>query len=145
MPKGIWNKPRPTPLERFWTKFVRVPSGCWEWQGWRDRDGYGQIRINRRGVVAHRFAYETLVGPIPDGLQIDHLCRNTSCVNPAHLEVVTCRENLMRGNTIQRENAMKTHCKRGHEFNDENTYRYPDGNRRGCRTCIKMHAEKRAV
>ena len=144
MPKGIWNRPRPTPLERFWTKFQKMPSGCWEWQGYRDRDGYGQFNVYRRQrMQAHRYSYEMIVGPIPDGLQIDHLCRNTSCVNPAHLEPVTCQVNLLRGETFQAKNAVKTHCPRGHEYTEDNTYRAKNGSR-SCRACIKMYPKWRA-
>jgi hypothetical protein len=84
---------------------------CWEWRGWRDRHGYGRIDVKRVSRLAHRIAYEILIGPIPDGLELDHLCRNTSCVNPAHLEPVTHRENMGRGTF-----ATKTHCPAGHLY-----------------------------
>lgn len=89
--------------KRFTSKICVMPNGCWEWRGTHDKDGYGHFRIGSRTngslrmVLAHRFAYETLVGPIPEGLQLDHLCRNTPCVNPLHLEVVTLQENIRRG------------------------------------------------
>ena len=85
--------------------------------------------------LAHRMIYELLVGPIPDGLEIDHLCRNRGCVNPGHMEPVTHRENLMRGDTVAAANPAKTHCIRGHPYDDENTYRY--GSHRYCRACNK--------
>jgi hypothetical protein len=93
--------------------------------------GYGGFRdAKSRMVPAHRWAYETIVGSIPEGLELDHLCRNPSCVNPGHLEPVPHRENLARGIG----NGSKTHCPKGHAYSPENTYTGPNGNR-GCRTC----------
>ena len=80
---------------RFWS-YVEKTDGCWEWTGAKDGDGYGHLTIAGRVVGAHRFAYELLVGPIPEGLEIDHLCRNRACVKPADLEPVTRAENLRR-------------------------------------------------
>src|SRR6266496_2265386 len=90
-------------VTRFWAKVDRSGGSraCWLWTGKTGRDGYGRIGLGGRGALvrvrAHRFAYELLIGPIPDGLQIDHLCRVRHCVNPAHLEPVTQRENILRG------------------------------------------------
>lgn len=109
------------------------PEGCWEWLASRS-DGYGRVTWQGRQRPAHRVVYELLVGPIPAGLQIDHLCRNRGCVNPAHLEPVTQRENLMRGETIPARHAAQTHCGRGHIFDEANTYVRKDG-RRSCRAC----------
>jgi hypothetical protein len=86
---------------------------------------------------AHRAVYEMEVGPIADGLEIDHLCRNRGCVNPAHLEPVTHKENVLRGATVPGLNAVKTHCLRGHEFDEENTRHIARNGRRVCRACMR--------
>lgn len=123
-----------TPVgDRFWDK-VEPTGFCWNWIASRDSSGYGQIGIDGRPVKAHRVAYELLVGPILAGLVIDHLCRNKSCVNPDHLEPVTQKIN------VRRASAVKTHCLRGHEYTEENTYL--QGERRSCLTCRRA-AERR--
>lgn len=85
-----------TPSERFWRKVLKTDT-CWLWLGAIQSGGYGNIRINKKSVKSHRFAYEELVGEIPKGMVIDHLCRNRRCVNPSHMEVVTFEENVKRG------------------------------------------------
>lgn len=98
--------------ERFERLYEPEPnSGCWLWKG-ATACGYGYFRHR----PAHRFAYELYRGPIPEGLQLDHLCRVRSCVNPSHLEAVTQGVNLHRGETIAARNAAKTHCPKGHEY-----------------------------
>ena len=115
----LWN--------RFMAKVLVDPSGCWLWQAHKLK-GYGTFHAGTRGMVyAHRYAYERLVGPIPGGLTIDHLCRVPACVNPAHLEPVTQSENRKRV-------PLKTHCPHGHPYSGDNVLRKKDGSR-ACRTC----------
>jgi hypothetical protein len=146
MPKGYpTRKPIPVPL-KLWPKVnmagpwhTGLGSSCWEWTGYTDSNGYGRLKLGGRISVSratHRIAYELLVGPIAEGLELDHLCRNRRCCNPLHLEPVTHRENMRRSDGIVGRKARQTHCKRGHEFTDQNTYRRPDGCR-VCRTCAR--------
>lgn len=143
--RGLWiNVPA---AERFW-RYVEKgtdPADCWVWRGLVGRWGYGRFYPSSdHGVMAHRFSYESVNGPIPDGLTLDHLCRITSCVNPAHLEPVTVAENLARGDAPPARNARKTRCLRGHEFTSENTYRSGRGRHRSCRTCkLTVHQAKK--
>lgn len=108
-------------------------NGCWEWTGALYSGGYGQATINRTGYTAHRVAYEVFKGSIPEGLVLDHLCRNRCCINPDHLDPVTNRENLMRGVGVTARAATVTRCPSGHEYTGDNTY-YKRG-WRYCRTC----------
>lgn len=142
---GSTDDPRPSAEERFWSFVEKNPdTGCWEWTGNKARGGYARFRsTGGPNVMAHRWSYEHYVGPIPEGLQIDHLCRVRNCVNPEHLEPVTCRENLLRGDTFQARNARKTHCKRGHPFDEANTYVMPTG--RECRACRGVRKREHAA
>src|SRR5258708_34607854 len=112
--------------EKFEEKYHPEPnSGCWIWIAALSSAGYGNMWNGKNNVVAHRFAYETYRGLIPEGLDADHLCRTPCCVNPDHIEPVTRRENLKRGIGIARQRARaltKTHCLRGHDLTEENTY-----------------------
>jgi hypothetical protein len=124
---------------RFWASVKKMPNGCWEWQGYVDPAGYGQIFLGKNiphisvNEFVHRYAYELLKGPIPEGLTIDHLCRNRRCVCPDHLEAVTFHENLFRGDNIAVVYSRRTHCKHGHEYTPENTRIYREHRR--CKKC----------
>jgi len=141
---------RASTLARFWSKVN--PCGpahptlgeCWLWAVPTRPDGYGQFSIGRSTAYAHRFAYEAAVGPIPPGMELDHLCRVRHCVNPAHLEPVTPRENVMRGQTPAAKNAAKTRCPAGHEYTAENTIVFR--RERSCRACVNgRKRERRAL
>jgi hypothetical protein len=131
---GVKRKSNGGWIARFWSRVDTRQDGCWMWTGAHSAAGYGYFRLHGRMLRAHRVSYELAVGPIPDGLTLDHLCRNPSCVNPAHLEPVTMRENTMRGTGPSAKNAIKTHCYRGHPFDEANTFHTPKGERT-CRTC----------
>lgn len=113
--------------------YVIQENGCWEWAGAMTLSGYGTWN-NGGDQRAHRVMYKRHKGPIPEGLVLDHLCRNKACVNPDHLEAVDDRTNLLRGVGRCAQNARKTHCLRGHEFTEANTYRQKN-NGRVCRAC----------
>ena len=123
----------PETAERFWRK-VDKSGDCWQWLSGVDRSSYGRFRLGRSMRLAHRVAYVSMVGPIPEGLVIDHLCRNRSCVNPAHMEPVTRGENALRGETIAARNAAVTQCPAGHLYDETNTHIRPSG-ARYCRPC----------
>lgn len=130
----------------FWDRIAPsfgAPDSCWKWHLKKNWSGYGRIKTDGKNTPAHRAVYEVLVGPVPDGLQLDHLCHTNDkscnggincehrlCVNPDHLEPVTAKENQSRSH-----NARKTHCKNGHEFTFENLYIHPKKGSRGCKTC----------
>lgn len=128
---------------RFWAK-VDVTESCWLWTGSRTGFGYGNFyAVPGSPVPAHRMAYELMIGPIPPGLQLDHLCRVRACVNPDHLEPVTKDENNRRGFSPTAQNARKTHCSHGHEFTPENTYTPPKRpTHRYCRECSRIRKRK---
>lgn len=143
------------PLDCIMDKVVMQADGCWLFTGSLGGGGYGKIAVNRKVRPAHRVTYERLVGPIPDGLVLDHLCSVRTCVNPAHLEPVTQRDNVLR--SIARGEAphmrRQTHCRKGHEFTVENTQPVVDhlGRRsQRCRRCVAQNqraykARKKAV
>jgi hypothetical protein len=131
-PKCRWDEPIHL---RFWSK-VRIDSDeeCWVWLANKNPQGYGLFRNNGGEAGAHRFAYRHLVGDIPCGLQLDHLCRNPACVNPAHLEPVTARENIRRGNGMGGRHARNPFCAMGHALAGSNV-KLEAGRWRRCRIC----------
>lgn len=129
-------------LDRLSNRFT-VGDGCWEWTAGRTGGGYGAIMVEGRQSTAHRVVYEVFVGPIPIGLDLDHLCRNRGCVRPDHLEPVTRRENLLRGETLAARHAAKTHCDAGHELTVENVYERKDKPGRMCRECRRLVDSRR--
>jgi hypothetical protein len=153
-PRVVLGRWKQTPEERFWG-YVDKSGDCWLWTG-RTKLGYGQFSVwsaeegKDRTVQAHRFAYAAVVGEIPPGMTLDHLCHTVAvatcldapacphraCVRPDHLEPVPLRENIQRGG-----NGAKTHCKRGHEFTPENTWTDKNGGR-FCRACQRIHGAR---
>jgi hypothetical protein len=126
-------------VQRVLARTTKTDS-CWLWSGGASGGGYGRVRYGKtHQLQAHRVIYEAMVGPIPEGMQIDHLCRVRHCVNPDHLEAVTAAENNRRSNSPTACNARKTHCPQGHPYDEQNTDLRPDGGRR-CRACSRVHA-----
>lgn len=143
---------RPDVVARFWEKVCHEPNtGCWLWTGawirpyafgrisekgaWGSQGGYGRVSFGDGTIgYAHRFSYELHFGPITPGKQVDHLCRQHMCVNPAHMEAVSQRENMLRGESPAAKRAKRTHCPRGHEYTPENTA-LSARNQRHCKTC----------
>lgn len=140
---------------RFYSKVAvpGTPNGCWEWTGAKDKTGYGRFKINGKAEMSHRVSHMIFIGDIPEGYDIDHLCRNTGCVNPEHIEAVTRQENYLRGLgpslAKQREpcNKFKTHCVNGHPRTVENTCFDEKRNAKRCRICknnqMKEYRRKR--
>lgn len=119
--------------ERFWAK-VRKTETCWLWEAGQQGKGYGSFKFNGRHIQAHRFSYELVIGPIPNGLELDHLCRTRLCVHPEHLEPVTHRENIRRG---AQGIVMRPLCKRGHPLSEAQILR---NGTRLCRPCQRERA-----
>lgn len=136
------NLPAPgDPVKRFWSKVDKGgPQGCWLWTaGVSPNTGYGNFWLESGTVSAHRYSWELANGAVPDGLHLDHICRTRACVRPDHIEPVTMQTNILRGVSPAALNARKTHCIRGHEFTETNTYRPPGRpDSRFCRECIRI-------
>lgn len=133
------KNPKP-PGERFMEKVSFAPSGCWPWTGYIDEKGYGIFGVRSDDLCkAHRYSYELHVGKIPEGKQLDHKCRVRHCVNPEHLEPVTNRENVIRGNAAR---PKRQACKAGHKFTEENTYIHPKRGTRHCKACQRIRSSR---
>lgn len=160
MPKGVyertkpaWNKgltkadprvakhvhPEIPPLIRFFNK-VEIADTCWDWQAYLDDEGYGHFWFDHTMKLAHVFLYELLEGPIPEGMELDHLCRNRACVNPSHVQPVIHLENIRRGDSGKPQSS-RTHCPAGHPYDEVNTYISPTGHR-NCRICRSRRANE---
>ena len=139
----IVNQPKhlaPSTAQRFWAKVDRSggPDACWPWTASKRENGYGQYTVSGKNWLPHRYAYTEVIGPIPEGMDLDHLCRNPACVNPAHLEPVTHRENVLRSDNFAAHYATQTRCKHGHELTPENIYLW-----RGTRYCRECRRSRR--
>jgi hypothetical protein len=134
-----------TPIERLLAHIKVEAAGyltpCWLWTAYVAPHGYGTFRLGGRMMLAHRAAYELLRRPLTESFEVDHLCRNRTCVNPEHLEEVVRDTNWRRSDAVTRKYSDQTHCKRGHAFDEANTYRYGTG--RICRACRRMYARQR--
>ena len=135
-------KPMPT-MDRLMSFVEKNISGCWIWMGARDVNGYGRVNYggHAKSGLAHRVMYIATNGTISNNLPLDHLCRNTSCVNPGHLEPVTYRENALRGLTGKYQSA-RTHCKKGHPYDEKNTFWRKNKKGRACRKCVMLSVWK---
>lgn len=131
------NDPFPNIKERFWDRITKTDE-CWDWTGGMTTAGYGLVEFNRQKWFVHRLVYHLLVGPIPEGRQIDHTCQNRHCVNPAHMRVLTIEEHgsISSNQRININGQPRlTHCSKGHPFDEANTYVNPSTGVRQCRTC----------
>lgn len=135
--------------ERLLSKITFSKNGCWEWTGTISNKGYPAFMIfkpKRKNCYAHRLIWELTKGEkIPDGLEMDHLCKNTKCVRPSHMEPVTGKENNLRSNSPTSQNAKKLFCLRGHPFSKENTYIRPDNHGRQCIKCVSFRAKRSSI
>lgn len=130
-------------MERFFEKVRPRPDDCWLWTACKNKAGYGVFSCNLKANLAHKFLYEKLVEAVPDGLELDHLCRSPACVNPEHLEPVSSQENILRGVGFAAKNKAKTHCPLGHPYEEGNIYW--DRGARKCRTCTLSRVAARAA
>lgn len=132
-------------MERWFSRHIVEQGDCWIWTGHRDRNGYGSSRINRKNAPVHRVTYEYFIVEVPDGLELDHLCRNRSCVNPWHLEPVTRAINMQRAvgcgqyDRSRRPDPNRTHCSKRHRLVGDNVYISSRGNK-SCRSCQRDNA-----
>lgn len=129
------GKSNSVPLAERMARFTNKTTECWLWLGAIKESGYAQIKLAGRSPMVHRVSYELAKGPIPAGLQLDHLCRVRNCINPDHLEAVTAAENVRRGTSVPGVNARKIHCKRGHQLSGLNLRIVKNG--RECKICSR--------
>lgn len=139
-PYGDWSNANPERRRKRLLKKVEIDAatGCWTWTGSKTLQGYGQMRVDGKRLYTHRISYELHVGPIPEGLDLDHLCRNRACCNPAHLEPVTHLVNVRRGTGP----VSRTHCPLEHPYSGDNLIKRKNGTR-GCRACERLNNKKR--
>lgn len=141
-PELVWSDILPVDV---WKRIQVDANGCWIWTGSKGRQGYGRTTHgdgSTKYTGTHRLTYMRIVGAVPEGLELDHLCRVRSCCNPEHLEPVTHRENMLRGETVFAFNAKKTHCRHGHELSGDNLMP-TTRNERACRTCVTSRRKAR--
>jgi HNH endonuclease len=137
-------RPPLAPLERIFERLAKTANGCWLWTGMLNSNGYGLVKHDGRRLMVHRVAYELRIGSIPDGLYLDHLCRDRACCNPSHLEPVTNGTNVLRGVGYAARNARKTQCVNGHPLSGKNLLL--SNGVRVCRTCKRAASRRhRAV
>lgn len=139
MTRGYWSHKCTDPLTRFMAK-VKKTESCWLWQGLLNHAGYGRFGFQYKTVAAHRWIYEQLIGSIPEGYEVHHICCQQNCVNPDHLEVVSGRTNTLRSNNPAGINARKTHCLKGHKLNEKR--RCPICQRENVRRWTERHHEE---
>ena len=135
--------------DEFFDSHIRQDGCCVVWTGTTTKGGYGRLAVANSKILAHRYAYQRASGPIPAGMTLDHLCKNTACVNPEHLEPVSLAENILRGDSPAAKHARQTECSRGHPFTPTNIYwtRKANGRRtRSCRVCaLERYRQKSAA
>lgn len=131
-----------TATERFFQYVHKAPSGCWEWTGGLDPNGYGKWSWQGKTIATHRLSYWVHAGPIPEGAVLDHLCRNRKCCNPEHLQPISIAENTLRGESDAAKNKYKQTCGKGHPLVGENLYVRPDTQARMCRTCMRQATQR---
>jgi hypothetical protein len=139
-PEALGFKPKV--LGTFLGHIAVLPNGCWLWNGYKNNKGYGQFKLRGKIYYAHRLSFLLNKGEIESGLELDHLCKTPLCVNPDHLEAVTHQENMLRSNSVSGIAAKKTHCTKGHPYDNINTYivHRKDGRvERHCRSCKKYY------
>lgn len=134
-------------FDSFDAKYIPEPnSGCWIWcaaNGGRDNRKYGYIRVSKERMIhAHIFSYFTYKGDVPKGLVLDHICKNSECVNPDHLEPVTHRVNILRGDGLGAKHARRTHCNKGHPFTEDNVVHFSSEIRRRCLICQRETGQR---